>query len=459
MKNTLLYPPIFLLLLLVISNSIIAQKVAGGRFHSLVICEDSTIWSFGRNQLNNGQLGLGHYNEMTVPAQIPSLKGMISVTADNWSIALKSDGTVWRWGPYSGANPTHTPSMISGLTNIIKVKSKLIHLVAIKNDNTVWTWGYNDKGQLGHNGLGDVPMQVPGITGVIDIAGGYFHTMALKNDGTVWAWGENLDGQLGDGTDSNNRHTPMQVSNLTNVIAIAAGGYHSLALKSDGTVWAWGRNSNGQLGDGSTSKRLTPVQVAGGLNNVKSISAGDAYSIALRNDGTAMSWGSNGYGQLGIGNDITRTTPALVSGFSNCMEIDAGDEHTLAIKNDGSLWAWGNNLYRRLGDGTTTNRNEPVKVQNVCINPGINVNSLQYENAFEIYPIPATDRFHILNRSVNHHSETVFVLYDLHGRQTGSVKLNASQHVFERENLDSGIYFYRIHNENQVVKSGKVVFE
>jgi alpha-tubulin suppressor-like RCC1 family protein len=458
MKNTLLYSPIFLLLLLVISNSIIAQKVAAGRFHSLVICEDSTIWSFGRNQNNQGYLGLGHFNEMTIPAQIPTLSGIIAVSSSVFSLALKNDGTVWMWGPgFSAHHPNHTPMQVQALTEIAKIDAGGSHLMGLRSDSTVWTWGYNSKGQVGHSN--NFPFPVTQLSGIIDIAAGREHSLALKSDGTVWGWGKNLNGQLGNGTDSNDIDSPVIVNGLTDVIAISAGGEHSLALKNDGTVWSWGLNSSGQLGDGSSSKRLTPVQVSGGLNNVKAISAGDAYSIALRNDGTAMSWGFNGYGQLGNGNEIGRTTPILVNAFTNGMEINAGDEHNIAIKNDGNFWAWGNNLFRRLGDGTTTSRNEPVKVQNVCVDPGTNLLSLNTENAFKLYPNPASTQLHIFNSSQSSVVTPVFVLYDMHGREMSKLTLERYQNTLERENLNSGVYFYQIHSGQQVVKTGKVVFD
>jgi len=186
------------------------------------------------------------------------------------------------------------------------------------------------------------------------------HTMALKSDGTVWAWGYNGSGQLGDGS-TTDRYTPVEVSGLSGVMDIAAGDSHSLALKSDGTVWAWGYNGSGQLGDGSTTDRYTPVEVSG-LSGVMDIAAGDSHSLALKSDGTVWAWGHNRYGRLGDGTTTQRTTPIQVSDLSGVVAIAVGSRHSLALKSDGTVWAWGYNGSGQLGDGSTTDRYTPVEV-------------------------------------------------------------------------------------------------
>jgi hypothetical protein len=185
------------------------------------------------------------------------------------------------------------------------------------------------------------------------LAAGYLHGLALKPDGSLWAWGDNRHGQLGDGTTA--RSTPVQV--LTGVAAVSAGTWHTLALKTDGSLWAWGWNGVGQLGDGTTTDRLTPVQV---LSGVAAVSAGHNHTLAIKTDGSLWAWGSNQYGQLGDGTTTERLTPVQV--LTRVVATDANHYHTLALKTDGSLWAWGNNQYGRLGDGTTTDRSTPVPV-------------------------------------------------------------------------------------------------
>jgi alpha-tubulin suppressor-like RCC1 family protein len=214
-------------------------------------------------------------------------------------------------------------------------------------------------------------VQGPGGVGflnnVLTISAGQNNTLALKNDGTAWAWGRNDAGQIGNGT-TTDALVPFQVQGpggvgfLNNVSAVSVGEVHSLALLSDGTVRAWGNNDHGQLGDGSTTTRLTPVQVSG-LTNVLAISAGGHFSVALKSDGTVWAWGSGQNGQIGDGGSPTnRSTPVQVKGpggvgfLDNVLAISASQDHTLALKYNGTVatvWAWGYNGFGQIGDDTT----------------------------------------------------------------------------------------------------------
>lgn len=199
----------------------------------------------------------------------------------------------------------------------------------------------------------------------VAIAGGGSYngsnSIVVKNDGTVWTWGRNEYGQLGDGTTEDKR-TPVQVHGLDNVIAIAGGSAHTLAVRNDGTVWTWGRNAFSQLGDGTTEDKRTPVQVKE-LDNVATIAGGFTHSIAVRNDGTVWTWGNNDYGQLGDGTTWNKSTPVQVQGLSNVIAIEGGYNYTVAVKSDGTVWTWGNNDYGQLGDGTTKDKRIPVQVE------------------------------------------------------------------------------------------------
>ena len=204
------------------------------------------------------------------------------------------------------------------------------------------------------------PTPPPDLAGST-IAAGNQHSLALTADGSLWAWGWNLSGQLGDGT-TTNRSTPVRVQGPSNVQQIAAGHQHSLALTADGSLWAWGDNSSSQLGDGTTTSRTTPVQVQG-LDNVRQIAAGLTHSLALTADGSLWAWGGNSAGQLGDGTTTRRTTPVQVQGLNNVRQIAAGLTHSMALTTDGHLWTWGRNFSGQLGDGTTTSRTTPVQVQ------------------------------------------------------------------------------------------------
>jgi alpha-tubulin suppressor-like RCC1 family protein len=206
------------------------------------------------------------------------------------------------------------------------------HSLAVCSDSTARAWGNNFEGQLGDGtnfNSSNVPVSVSSLTGIIAIAGGgYQHSFALKNDGTVWAWGHNSSGQLGNGTFINTT-VPVPVSSLTAVTAIAGGGGHSLALKNDGTAWAWGRNFFGQLGNGTNTDSNVPVQVSN-LSGVSAIAAGGLkdfeHSLALKNDGTVWAWGFNGFGQLGNGTNTSSNVPVQTTGL--CQKITAVNEIT-----------------------------------------------------------------------------------------------------------------------------------
>ena len=244
------------------------------------------------------------------------------------------------------------------------------HSIFLRNDGSVRVWGNNSKGQLGNGTTVDsaTPAQVSGeLSGITAVAAGNDFTLALKNDGTVWAWGNNDNGQLGDGS-TTQRTSPVQVGGLAGmkIVAIAAGFDHAVALKNDGTVWAWGNNSKGQLGNGTTVDSATPVPV-GWLSGIITISAGFRYTVALNYDKTVWTWGNNSNGQLGNNTTADSVSPVPVLGLSNVTAISAGYDHTVALINEFtafSVWTWGNNGNSQLGadKATLPYSATPVKV-------------------------------------------------------------------------------------------------
>lgn len=353
--------------------------VTGGGFHSAAVKTDGTVVAWGSNFLR--QLGNGAKQDSATPVPVSDLTGVDTVAGgDSHTLALKADGTVWAWGSNSSGQigdgttrDPRTPVQVIGLTGVTAIAAGGAHSLALKADGTLWAWGSNVRGQLGDGTTTNrtAPVQVNGITGVTAFAGGHAHTLALKADGTVWAWGNNASGQLGDGT-TTSRSVPAQVNGLTGATSIAATveASHSAALKADGTVWAWGSNNRGQLGDGTTTNRTRPVQVTG-LTGVTSIVAsgeegaqfgGLSHTLALKGDGTVWAWGYNNYGQLGDGTTTDRTQPVQVTGLTQVAALSGGGFHNLALKIDGSVWAWGDNRNGQLGDGTTINRTTPVQV-------------------------------------------------------------------------------------------------
>jgi len=288
------------------------------------------------------------------------------VSAGNWhTVALRNDGTVWTWGRNdsgqlgngSTAN-RHTPVRVQGLSDVIAVSAGSWHTMALRSDGTVWAWGSNIFGQLGQpltTYSRSTPVQVRGLIDIIAISAGGQHNVALRNDGTVWAWGNNTAGQLGYRTIVGNRPAPAQVQGLSGITAIDGGSSHTIALQYDGTVWVWGnifRTSS--IGD-------APVQVQG-LNNVTAIAGGGYHNIALRNDGMVWTWGNNFVGELGDGTTTNRLIPMQVQGLDNVTTIAGGGSHTIIIRSDDTIWAWGNNSHGQLGDGNTVSHLTPTQI-------------------------------------------------------------------------------------------------
>lgn len=367
--------------------------VAAGSGHSVLLQSDGTVWAWGIN--NFGQLGNGTTIASATPVRVQGLTSVKAIAAgEHFTVALREDGTVWTWG-FNGqgqlGNNTQVNALLpvqagtagNYLTGIVAVAAGREHSVALCEDGTVRTWGRNLNGQLGDGSTSRrlLPVQVVVssaplvyLDNVRAVAAGAEHTIALKNGGTVWAWGANANGRLGDGT-TTTRFMPVQVVHtlnpityLGNVQAVTAGTAHTLALGANGRIWAWGANGSGQLGNGTTAQRITPVEL-GSIDNVNFIAAGGDHSLALKNDGTVWAWGNNFHGQLGIGHTTGQTVPRQVKGpaggsayLTGIASLAGGMLHTMALEANDTLWAWGYNINGQLGNGTTTSTNLPVRV-------------------------------------------------------------------------------------------------
>lgn len=257
------------------------------------------------------------------------------------------------------------PVQLSGLANVQQVAEGQAFGAALLSDGTVDTWGYDGDGELGDGRIAPayrlVPAPVPGLDGVIQIAAGYQHVLALKSDGTVWAWGYNFFRELGNGTTAD-QATPIQVPGLSGIAQVSASFYDSMARGSDGSVWAWGHNGFGELGDGTTTNRATPVKLPG-LSGVTQVSAGYEHGLAVKSDGTAWAWGNNAFGQLGLGTTTNHAAPVQVPGLTGVTRVAAGQTHSLAVAGPGSsVWAWGDDSQSQLGDGATNGQKSPVSI-------------------------------------------------------------------------------------------------
>jgi alpha-tubulin suppressor-like RCC1 family protein len=345
--------------------------LAAGSYHSLALKSDGTVWAWGNNY--EGQLGNGTNTDSLRPVQVSNLTHITAIAAGDFhNLALKDDGTVWAWG-YNrfgalGDGTTqdkNLPVQVSNLTNVRAIFTGDYYSLAIKDDGKAWAWGHSLYGELGNGTATDMylPVQVSNLTDVTFLSGSMYHTMGLTGDGLVWSWG--LNGYLfGNGTTSSST-VPVLTGNITNAATFACGDLHCIALKNDGTVWAWGKNEFGQLGDGTTVS-ISPLPVlVSNLTNISAISSKENHSLALKSDGTVWAWGLNDNGQLGNGTVANSNLPVQVSILTNVVLICSGVYHNLALTGDGQVWAWGWNEKGQFGDGTTTGSNAPVRVNGI----------------------------------------------------------------------------------------------
>ena len=370
-------------------NLVEVSSIAAGGNHNLISHADmsnhanDTVLAWGSN--GSGELGANNLLPYAEPHLIPGViplftSAPVAAAGIDFSLVLKVGGTVVAAGQNTYGQLGNAQSVsrstafipISGLTNIASIGAGRWHALAVNSTGQVYAWGYGIYGQLG-NGTSITsqysPVAVGTLTNVSSVAAGQYHSVARKSDGTVWAWGYNANGQVGN-TTSTDKKIPNQVglpgAALTTVTSIAAGLSHNLARKGDGTVASWGYNANGQLGDNTTTQRTTPMTVPN-LTGIIQVAAGYAHSLALKDDGTVWAWGRNVEGQLGDASNIQRNVPVQVVGLSGIIAIAAGDYHNLALKADGGVASWGANNLDQLGTGLSTAQLTPLIV------PGINV--------------------------------------------------------------------------------------
>jgi alpha-tubulin suppressor-like RCC1 family protein len=291
---------------------------------------------------------------------------------------------LWSWGGnfYGSLGDDSTTSndtpiqTISRGTNWKILSTGEDYTAAIKTNNSLWLWGRNEFGQLGFGDttnrsspvfMGAMEAPFTEQTNWCKVSCGAYHTAAIKTDGTLWTWGYNNEGQLGDNTTTSKSSPVQTVAGGKNWKEVSAGLTTTAAIKTDGTLWLWGRNIVGNLGDNTITAKSSPVQTIAGGTNWKQVACGVDSVAAIKTDGTLWLWGGNIDGQLGDGTVLSRSSPVqTIAGGTNWKQVACGfttavENHTAAIKTDGTLWLWGGNSEGQLGDGTTTNRSSPVQ--------------------------------------------------------------------------------------------------
>lgn len=337
--------------------------------NSFGIKSDGTLWAWGKNEF--GELGIGSKTLQYSPVMVGSDNKWVAVTTGiNHSIALKSDGTIWAWGENyynqlgDGTTTSRTtPVQIGSDNDWVSISSGVYHNMALKSDGTLWTWGRNDVGQLGDSTTTDrsKPIKIGSDSDWSFISAGRYFCMALKSNGTLWGWGMNTTYQLGYGSSSNKYHYPQPINGENDWVSVTSGSDGCMALKSDGTIWGWGRNTDGVLGDSSTDSKNKPVKLRN-TDYILDISAGKFHSLILRSNGTILASGDNTYGQLGDGTTNQKQVFSQIDNSNDWIGISAAVSHSLGLRSNGTLWAWGNNIYGQLGDGTNKDRLSPVQV-------------------------------------------------------------------------------------------------
>ena len=365
------------------------KKISAGYDHTLILYNNGNVTSFGSNEY--GQIGTGIDEKYSSQQLLSTLNYIDDIAAgSDFNIALRRENSdlgrnqavyVWgnnafgQFGNGSAVGSSYPLDVSQNFpSNIVSVAAGYNHLLILTSGGQVYACGSNEYGQLGDGTTTNrnVPVLVQGINYISSISCGNGFSMALGTDGTVYTWGRNDYGQLGTGNTTdcstpypaltpNPSATPAP-SASPEIIKIAAGGYHSLALNRDGTVCAWGCNSNGQIGCGTQTDVPTPTQIPS-LTNIIDISAGECHSGAVKSAYNVWTWGDNTYGQGGGNNNSCNTTPINVNQTSwSYSSIASGGNHNFAIRSDGSLFAWGNNEYGQLGDDRAFIRTTPCNI-------------------------------------------------------------------------------------------------
>ena len=364
------------------------DRTALGASHALIVDAWDTPFASGNNV--HGQLGDGstlHRHE-PVPAAVDDLDAPEFSAVEvgrEYSLALGGDGRVWAWGRNdqgqlgdgSGAQQERPVEVaLSDEIVVVALAAGEAHSLALASDGRLWAWGSNEYGQLGDGTTtqrnAPVLIDPESLEGArpVGVHAGEHHSFVLDDQGRIWAWGRNHRGQLGDGT-TEARSSPVALElpapDAARFVAVAAGGAHGLALDDQGQVWSWGNNSEGQLGDATTISRSTPQPIGDALLDgapATQIVAGRNHSLALSGYGRVFGWGANGSGQLGGGPVAGATTPMLVNlaflGRAEAASLDAGGHSSLLVDSQERLWVWGANGNGQLGIGSTINQPSPV---------------------------------------------------------------------------------------------------
>ena len=443
---------IIFLLFILKSNAQCFRFVNTGNYQILGLKSDNTLWGCGSNY--NGELGDGSYAARNTMSQIGTDSNWRTIsTGALHTIAIKTDGTLWAWGNNASGQlgdgttiQRNTPVQIGNDTDWQYISTKGWTSFAIKSNGTLWGWGQNNISNVGlgyYNLYVTIPTQVGNETTWKYIYAGYDHTVAIKMNNTLWAWGSNLYGKIGIGNYLGNYPVPIQIGTDTDWKEVSTG-YHTLALKNNGTLWAWGNNTSGELGDNTNVSKDLPVQIGSDTDwNIVSATINSSYCI--KNNGTLWAWGNNSNNEFGNGNTINSNIPIQVNNETNWKSIAPRQGHEVALKSDFSVYYWGVNDY-----AIPVISASPVQLSASC-NLSTE-NFTPYTDAISVFPNPTNGIINIESKSILKSIQ----LFDVQGRLLQTKLQNDTKVNFDISDKSNGVYFVKITSENGI-KVEKIV--
>lgn len=423
-------------------------QVATGFDSYLALCDGYvTGWGAG----DWGQLGDGMNTSTMTPVVVEGLTDVVRICAmDRFSAALKSDGTVWTWGRNEMGQLGHgdtenrsVPTQVASLPPVIDIGVGKDFVVALTEDSLIYTWGDNSVGQLGHGDYTTraTPQQIVPLSPIESISVGYFRVFAILTDGNLMGWGYNEFGSLGVSTSFNSYPSPVSIGSLTDVAEVASGYWNTIARKNDGTLWAIGANQWGQLGLGHFNNPVLSWQQLPSLSDIVRVDCGNSHGLALKSDGTLYTWGSNLYGQVGDGTYDNRNTPMTPQGLGAVVEFDGGERQTLVKTIDGEFLAFGHAVSGTFFEGNLIQSELPIPAASGEVCNTTSTLDLMAIAGFEMFPNPAVSEVTV---SLSSAENEVLSVFRVDGQVVLQKQLQGGKLSLDTNGWPKGLYLVHV---------------